>query len=221
MNRKGFTLIELLVVIAIIAILAAILFPVFAKAREKARQATCVSNEKQIALAVMQYVQDYDETYPFARNAAIGVYWADMVTPYVKSRKVFVCPDLPSDITFPSGWSYNCAYGASPNIMPLPFDWPAYYGVVSEASITSPAHTVLATETIIGPNYGIFCCWMPLDSSSNPLPLTDANWGNRVFIHFRHSEGANVMFCDGHVKWQKDGALRPAGTNGDQWSINQ
>jgi len=89
-NHRGFTLIELLVVIAIIAILAAILFPVFAAAREKARQTTCASNEKQLGLAFIQYVQDYDETWP-------GVYanggWAGRVYPYIKSKGVFQCPD--------------------------------------------------------------------------------------------------------------------------------
>src|SRR5450432_2293196 len=81
-QRQGFTLIELLVVIAIIAILAAILFPVFAQAREKARQITCVSNEKQIDLAVMMYAQDYDETYPIAWGLGGG--WYETVDPYIK-----------------------------------------------------------------------------------------------------------------------------------------
>ncbi|HEY3329431.1 MAG TPA: DUF1559 domain-containing protein [Capsulimonadaceae bacterium] len=92
---KGFTLIELLVVIAIIAILAAILFPVFATAREKARQTTCLSNEKQIGLGVMQYAQDYDELYPtgavYAVNGGQGRGWAGQVYPYVKSTGAFYC----------------------------------------------------------------------------------------------------------------------------------
>jgi prepilin-type N-terminal cleavage/methylation domain-containing protein/prepilin-type processing-associated H-X9-DG protein len=87
-NKLGFTLIELLVVIAIIAILAAILFPVFAKVREKARQTTCASNERQIGLGIMQYVQDYDETYPlarFVRSGAPTIEWPVVVQPYIKS----------------------------------------------------------------------------------------------------------------------------------------
>src|ERR1700733_12377722 len=97
MNRKGagqraFTLIELLVVIAIIAILAAILFPVFAQAREKARQTSCLSNEKQLALAAVQYTQDYDEMWPIASTG--GQYgWAGKLYAYVKSVQVFQCPD--------------------------------------------------------------------------------------------------------------------------------
>jgi prepilin-type N-terminal cleavage/methylation domain-containing protein/prepilin-type processing-associated H-X9-DG protein len=93
-RNEGFTLIELLVVIAIIAILAAILFPVFAQAREKARQISCLSNEKQMGLAIMQYVQDYDETFP---QGVQNNWWADtwplLVQPYVKNLDIFRCPD--------------------------------------------------------------------------------------------------------------------------------
>jgi len=102
-HKHGFTLIELLVVIAIIAILAAILFPVFAAAREKARQTTCASNEKQLGLGLLQYVQDYDEYPPCGFNytweaanggtADIGVGWAGELYPYVKSANAFSCPD--------------------------------------------------------------------------------------------------------------------------------
>src|ERR1700753_3578344 len=106
-TARAFTLIELLVVIAIIAILAAILFPVFAQAREKARQTTCLSNEKQIGLGIMQYVQDYDETYPQSTDGAY-VQWYNMIQPYIKNGElyqgesygrggVFHCPSFPDD----------------------------------------------------------------------------------------------------------------------------
>ena len=104
-RKHGFTLIELLVVIAIIAILAAILFPVFAQAREKARQASCLSNCKQIGLAVNIYAQDYDETLPNAgpvwpQNAKIPIFnagygwgmWVVLLDPYIKNRGVWACP---------------------------------------------------------------------------------------------------------------------------------
>lgn len=96
---RGFTLIELLVVIAIIAILAAILFPVFAQTREKARQSSCLSNEKQIGLAVMQYVQDFDETYPMMRYDNNSAEWNELTQPYIKSGRygaggVFDCPSV-------------------------------------------------------------------------------------------------------------------------------
>jgi prepilin-type N-terminal cleavage/methylation domain-containing protein len=97
LKRTGFTLIELLVVIAIIAILAAILFPVFAQAREKARQASCTSNVKQLSLGIMQYTQDYDETMPFGYmynipNTTMLWYWQDLIRPYVKNEQVYTCP---------------------------------------------------------------------------------------------------------------------------------
>jgi prepilin-type N-terminal cleavage/methylation domain-containing protein len=94
--RRGFTLIELLVVIAIIAILAAILFPVFARAREQARKASCLSNLRQIGTGLLMYAQDYDETVPPPRIGTEGTLshfgWADLVYPYVKNVKVFDCP---------------------------------------------------------------------------------------------------------------------------------
>src|SRR5215203_1740486 len=97
----GFTLIELLVVIAIIAILAAILFPMFARARENARRSSCQSNQKQLALAIKQYVQDYDEKLPpVAVNATTPYGWADAIQPYVKNEQILQCP---SESTGPSG----------------------------------------------------------------------------------------------------------------------
>src|ERR1022692_1536581 len=93
-KTNAFTLIELLVVIAIIAILAAILFPVFAKAREKARQTSCASNEKQLSLAMLQYVEDYDELFTGLNNWGHDGDWATPLMPYVKSTGVFQCPDF-------------------------------------------------------------------------------------------------------------------------------
>ncbi|MDR3711163.1 MAG: DUF1559 domain-containing protein [Capsulimonadaceae bacterium] len=106
LRKSAFTLIELLVVIAIITILAAILFPVFAQAREKARASACLSNLKQIGLAVQQYVQDYDETYPNGTDNYIGrpMGWAGQVYPYVKTAAVYVCPDDAED-------GVLCSYG--------------------------------------------------------------------------------------------------------------
>ena len=143
MLRKGFTLIELLVVIAIIAILAAILFPVFAQAREKARQTTCASNEKQLGLAFMQYSQDYDEFLPTNAYSVTGGLngpgWTGMIYPYVKSANVYTCPD---DSTANAlSYAYNAAliWGNPGSAAPA-----VTSGAV--AQLTAPASTVLLCE---------------------------------------------------------------------------
>jgi len=118
--RKGFTLIELLVVIAIISILAAILFPVFARAREQARKASCQSNLKQIGLAIAMYVQDYDETYPMAYMAysasnpdwygtttASAAYWFTILQPYTKNKQLFICPTAGDIGQYSGGYGWN------------------------------------------------------------------------------------------------------------------
>jgi prepilin-type N-terminal cleavage/methylation domain-containing protein/prepilin-type processing-associated H-X9-DG protein len=113
---RGFTLIELLVVIAIIAILAAILFPVFAQAREKARQTSCLSNEKQLALGIIQYVQDYDETFPLGLDQNWDGTWASFVQPYVKNYDVFRCPDETSTKVLPGvqfPWGIALSYASN------------------------------------------------------------------------------------------------------------
>jgi len=141
-TRKGFTLIELLVVIAIIAILAAILFPVFAKAREKARQTSCASNMKQLGLGFAMYVQDYDEKFPSGNVGSNNgnsdeTGWASQIYPEVKSTGVYHCPD---DNTQPQtangGTVVPISYGANSNVS----------GSVALASFLSSSSTVLLFE---------------------------------------------------------------------------
>jgi prepilin-type N-terminal cleavage/methylation domain-containing protein/prepilin-type processing-associated H-X9-DG protein len=146
--RKGFTLIELLVVIAIIAILAAILFPVFAQAREKARQISCTSNMKQLALAMLQYNEDYDESMP-TTNTIWGGGWAGEIYPYVKSKGVYACPD---DSTNPGGTQYTrVSYGLNVNVLP-PYGSSGsgnYFTRVGSPALSAqsaPANTVLLFE---------------------------------------------------------------------------
>jgi len=147
--RKGFTLIELLVVIAIIAILAAILFPVFARVREKARQTSCLSNEKQIGLGILQYNQDYDEFFPCGEQSIGGAGWAGQIYSYVKSDNVFACPDdsWPSGGTNGGKESYGInellVMGAKMQSNNTPIG-----GALNDSALTSPTQTILVTETV-------------------------------------------------------------------------
>ena len=146
--RTAFTLIELLVVIAIIALLAAILFPVFSAAREKARQSRCASNLKQLALANIQYVQDYDETTLsgaplIVGNGGIyaqGLAWGSQLYPYVKSTQIFTCPDDPTVVT---GSSTESSYSLNVNTAIGPSNRLG----TSMARFTSPSMTILLFET--------------------------------------------------------------------------
>jgi prepilin-type N-terminal cleavage/methylation domain-containing protein/prepilin-type processing-associated H-X9-DG protein len=142
-NRKGFTLIELLVVIAIIAILAAILFPVFAKAREKARQITCASNLKQIGLGFAQYIQDYDEAYPNGIDGSgldlCG--WPAQISPYIKSTGVLKCPD---DATQPGTVSELGQTGIT--TAPVSYGANSNLAGQKDAGLVSPDVTVVAFE---------------------------------------------------------------------------
>jgi len=156
--KNGFTLIELLVVIAIIAILAAILFPVFAKVREKARQIACLSNTKQLGLAVMQYEQDFDEKTPNGVNPyGGGQGWAGQVYPYAKSTGLFTCPD---DSTTPthngaipfhvSEFAYNSQVSLAAPAPPAGIP-----DSLSLAAYSSPAKTVLLAEVMNSTGYDI------------------------------------------------------------------
>ena len=149
-RRSGFTLIELLVVIAIIAILAAILFPVFAQARAKARQTACLSNGKQLGLGKVQYVQDYDGVYPPAQQAVgTDTYsWPTMVYSYVKNADVFVCPSADDEVFTPSPQFTSPAGGAT--------NWAAAYGgTVSSTTGSRTARLYCSTTDSKYPAFGL------------------------------------------------------------------
>ncbi len=211
-SARGFTLIELLVVIAIIAILAAILFPVFAKAREKARQTMCLNNVKQLSLGVMQYAQDYDETMPLLTG---GVpFFCDQIQPYVKSKQVLLCPSDNSPAccsATPTGRSIDCPnhwgfYGPSYGQNHEAIGWwtnpagPPYLRTLS--MIASPSATILQGDCHILANGGI---WYGNFNISNPhmYGTCDPKYG----VNPIHNGGANIGFCDGHAKWMQPNQL--------------
>lgn len=161
LKRRGFTLIELLVVIAIIAILAAILFPVFARAREKARQTSCLSNEKQLGTALLMYTQDYDECFPrcyFYVNPAVGgtggyFHWSWVASSYIKNDQVFVCPsDKSRGLAPTNSFDYqvpHLSYVANEAVMGRPR---AFFRAVSQADIEDASGTILLADMTDYPN---------------------------------------------------------------------
>lgn len=183
--RRGFTLIELLVVIAIIAILAAILFPVFARAREKARQTSCLNNVKQLALAVMQYTQDYDEVLPasyYPGNPGTSNQWFEKIQPYINNTQVQICPSART--RNPGyGWNYDfIGYGSSTSIR-----------VYALSDIARPAETIMMADA------GNYVIYSPSRYGYVPSPGTTTYDYNVAGL--RHNEGANLGWCDGHAKW--------------------
>jgi prepilin-type N-terminal cleavage/methylation domain-containing protein len=235
--RKAFTLIELLVVIAIIAILAAILFPVFAQAREAARKTSCLSNTRQFGTATMLYLQDHDEVYPlciypeFSSGTMRTFTMYDAVLPYMKSSGVFTCPSGPQDVDWvvmlaqapPSGcfagqlggasgnfryFSYNANYSIFQEGNPNPYFGGGGDPAVSLALLARPAETSIFYDGYLcGPR----CTGAPY---GNPCqlnsPITVPGQSPR------HHDGVSVTYADGHSKYQKarrraDGAWVVAG----------
>jgi prepilin-type N-terminal cleavage/methylation domain-containing protein/prepilin-type processing-associated H-X9-DG protein len=227
-KRSAFTLIELLVVIAIIAILAAILFPVFGRARENARRSSCQSNLKQIMLGVIQYTQDYDERLPGIittgpSNARVP--WFHKINPYVKSAQIFQCPsDSNTNIRLqggiPAAQTFPTSYAANVLTVQNPADQPVDQAGIMLSSVVKPTTTVYLTDAgslTLGDNQ-MTVMGVKLDASGKPVPKDgcplldtpnnrsnggsagDANWCGP---NPRHMEMANVGFMDGHVKSMK------------------
>jgi prepilin-type N-terminal cleavage/methylation domain-containing protein/prepilin-type processing-associated H-X9-DG protein len=209
-RRSGFTLIELLVVIAIIAILAAILFPVFAQAREKARSIQCLSNLKQVAMSVIQYSADWDDFVPIGENDSpearvhrvtrpngttftTGEYWWITTQSYRKNNMVMVCPSLGVDRGFPTSGSNTASYGGN---------YRGFFGrrvSVHLASHDRPADLFMimdsrrrATSSVTSVGYYAV------------TPTAYDYWWN---VHFRHNNLVNVAFADGHAKAMNRGQV--------------
>ena len=211
----GFTLIELLVVIAIIAILAAILFPVFATAREKARQTSCASNLKQLGVAFLQYEQDYDERFITPAQPSGPKGWAYTVYPYVKSVGVFACPD---DQYVPGAGSYTSSYACNPwlvastnvnynsqsmqvNQLNAPTLTVELCEVTGSAFTTSTSDNSALTDcqTGFGNEYGstVGLVGGPEYTAGETIVTGTTNG----FHAARHTMGANWLAFDGHVKY--------------------
>ncbi len=220
-TRTGFTLIELLVVIAIIAILAAILFPVFARAREKARQATCLSNHKQTLLAFNMYMQDYDNvTMLYWTPGPLDQrYCFQKLQPYIKNLQMLICPShdvsrFGTDVWFANngytmwaagggtGIGYNMALGAWPAEGGAPFAGTKWMTPISETQIDYPAQCIMISDCRFG------------GKSFHPDTGT-------AYITTNHNDGANAGFVDGHAKWfGKTHRSFVGGTNNEYWYPN-
>ena len=218
---KAFTLIELLVVIAIIAIIAAILFPVFSQARERARQASCLSNVKQTGLALLMYVQDYDETFPLYTWDYL-TYWnggrtgwgqpfqldRGLVFPYTKNGQIQKCPSYAGDRKLG-----GIGYGYSTRVAGTYYD-PQTYVLLSPATLaelTKPSETLLLGDsgnvTDSAAKLPETMRWQGAASDINILEPPSSwcyeGWGCTSSMNFRHFEGANILAADGHATHKK------------------
>jgi prepilin-type N-terminal cleavage/methylation domain-containing protein/prepilin-type processing-associated H-X9-DG protein len=189
-GKRGFTLIELLVVIAIIAILAAILFPVFARAREKARQANCQSNLKQLGLSFEMYVQDYDEVYPMCamQRGPYAYYAYQTLQPYLKNDQIWFCPSSNNNRVAPN----RRLIGLAP---PIP-------GSTSDSTLLKKAQIAYPAQKILAGDAKRSSWYIYNDTQVNK----DSTYG----LYPWHNDQANVLYADGHVKSENWYALNSA-----------
>jgi prepilin-type N-terminal cleavage/methylation domain-containing protein/prepilin-type processing-associated H-X9-DG protein len=207
MKRTGFTLIELLVVVSIIAILAAFLFPVFALVREKARASNCLSNQRQLGLAIMMYADSYDQCYPvYAHYPTHNVMWYDLVEPYAKGAGLFFCPSIPRSTGDASRPNPNGGYGVNyAHVITYGPEWgdgPQRIDYLSRAS-----HTIMLADgqIDIGSSAGLGwpALYCPIHFPGGATWYAEYGLDKTWALADRHSSGANYVFADGHVGWMK------------------
>lgn len=216
-RRNAFTLIELLVVIAIIGVIASILFPVFAQARERARRTACASNLKQLGLAYLQYAQDYDEKLlpGFKRQYTVSTnsgwnnpanMWYAMMQPYAKSEQVLFCPSAKNS-TYSSYVVMMAGYDVDYDALP-PVSINGYIGnvkIVSLASAARPSESIFMLEDSYGDTYTRPDARRFL-SAGGYVDMVTYDW--KTYYPGRHQDGHNLLYVDGHVKWGKPGTLK-------------
>ena len=237
-RKSGFTLIELLIVIAIIALLAAILFPVFGRVRENARRSSCQSNMKQIGIGIAQYTQDYDEILPPTTISGTGgsfaaeyLWWADDIMPYVKSTQVFICPSnisynapaVPTLGYVAAGGAFRMCYGA---VIRRSGNSPFTEGpqtIVKLSKIDEPAATFMVGELANPARKGGYAIYTSNADDATTVVISPSTYPGNVNFnrtpYDTHFDGANWLYCDGHVKWMR--TSQTSQSNDALWKVDK
>jgi len=239
-RKRAFTLIELLVVIAIIAILAAILFPVFAQARNQAPKTVCISNLKQLGLAQLMYIQDYDESFTkwgngvpndaWAQPEGAG-WWMNQTLPYIKNTGIYSCPNDGRDINNSNAWGYSIVPGSTANGTKPAKYYQSSYGMsewivngshIKQSTIQTPSSTLMISDSM-GPliNDWDGCGAWPVGGTVRTWYANVGQWSPGDYTNYqkykgfaRHSEGSVLAYVDGHAGYLPNQAWKTEFKNG-------